>query len=320
MGVRHGAKPILQKALTLISKLSVTVKLPYGLKNGNLVTIDEVESGLDCDCTCPGCKARLVGKKGTTNVHHFAHESGADCERGVTAALIKMGREVLSSTDRILLPPVFLDSAAKYRIFPETWLDIEKVTIDDPDDPQNPNVYIEAKGKKLLIQLSGLRGWNSSLRGDPSLHRLPILEISVSEVFYQRYPHHILTINDPWFPQEFISGLQYKRWVYNPKALRLKAEIARRFGIFQPLQKLESEWGYFHFVDNCPIEKRVWKRGFKRGKPYAELQDCQKCSFCLNIEYTADQRQGIYCTGHLKNSLPVKIQEALQKLGRSTNP
>ena len=32
------------------------------LKNGNLISINEVKSGLKCDCFCPVCNSQLVAR------------------------------------------------------------------------------------------------------------------------------------------------------------------------------------------------------------------------------------------------------------------
>ena len=53
-------------------------------KNGKLVDINDVPSGLECECTCPGCGGKLVAKKGEDTAHHFAHYRIQDC--GLTDA------------------------------------------------------------------------------------------------------------------------------------------------------------------------------------------------------------------------------------------
>jgi competence CoiA-like predicted nuclease len=52
--------------------------LTYALNSiGNLVYIDEVDTGQLCNCYCPSCKEKLVVKNGgMKRVHHFAHASG----------------------------------------------------------------------------------------------------------------------------------------------------------------------------------------------------------------------------------------------------
>lgn len=50
-------------------------KIPFAVKksDGEIVSIDDVQNGLACDCVCPACFADLVGRKGEARLHHFAH-------------------------------------------------------------------------------------------------------------------------------------------------------------------------------------------------------------------------------------------------------
>lgn len=38
--------------------------LIYGVRDGKTISIEEVESGLNCGCVCPACGEVLVAKKG----------------------------------------------------------------------------------------------------------------------------------------------------------------------------------------------------------------------------------------------------------------
>lgn len=50
--------------------------ITYGLnKFKQLVSIDDVESGLACECICPHCGCQLEAKKGEVRIHHFAHHN-----------------------------------------------------------------------------------------------------------------------------------------------------------------------------------------------------------------------------------------------------
>ena len=55
-------------------------KIIYALKDGCLVSIEDVESGIACGCKCPACNENLVAKKGKIKIHHFAHSSTTNCE------------------------------------------------------------------------------------------------------------------------------------------------------------------------------------------------------------------------------------------------
>ncbi len=78
--------------------------LSYGLKNGKLVFIDEVDRGLECGCFCPHCGGKLIAKKGEVNQHHFAHYQVENCGKGVETALHLLGKQVLMEEQAVRLP------------------------------------------------------------------------------------------------------------------------------------------------------------------------------------------------------------------------
>lgn len=80
------------------------IDLSYGLKEGSLMFIDQVERGLDCECFCPHCGGKLIAKKGEMNQHHFAHYQVENCGKGVETALHLLGKQVLLEEQRVRLP------------------------------------------------------------------------------------------------------------------------------------------------------------------------------------------------------------------------
>lgn len=83
---------------------SVMEKLQYGLLDGKLVHIDDVEKGKDCECLCPHCKAQLVAKKGERRVKHFAHYTLAECDHGTETALHLMAKNIVAETCTLFVP------------------------------------------------------------------------------------------------------------------------------------------------------------------------------------------------------------------------
>lgn len=65
------------------------------IETGEVVSIDDVPSGLKCNCICPNCNVRLIAKKGKKNVHHFAHVNGAECSLSKKPLSISSSREEL---------------------------------------------------------------------------------------------------------------------------------------------------------------------------------------------------------------------------------
>jgi hypothetical protein len=79
--------------------------IQLAIKNGRVVSVDQVENGLACGCRCPDCDGILIAKnRGEIKVHHFAHESGQICETSQETALHLLAKEVLIEQKAILLP------------------------------------------------------------------------------------------------------------------------------------------------------------------------------------------------------------------------
>ncbi len=56
-----------------------SIKIPYGVRNGEPIHVSDVERGLACDCVCLACKKQLVARKGEKKGHHFAHYKSPEC-------------------------------------------------------------------------------------------------------------------------------------------------------------------------------------------------------------------------------------------------
>jgi hypothetical protein len=94
----------LQKYLTMstISKRQQKHEahmLTYALgRDGKLINVDHVPSGQACGCVCPACKEPLVAKnKGQVRIHHFAHQSGADCNLAYETMLHLLAKEKIQN-------------------------------------------------------------------------------------------------------------------------------------------------------------------------------------------------------------------------------
>lgn len=74
------------------------------LKDDKIVTIDEVERGLECGCVCIHCHARLKARKGDEREHHFAHHDGQGTMACYENAFRVATREAFLKSGEIQLP------------------------------------------------------------------------------------------------------------------------------------------------------------------------------------------------------------------------
>jgi len=88
-------------------------KVPFGLLDGILVDVHEVESGLACKCVCPSCNGALVARKGSKNTHCFAHHKpDPDCKYTPETAIHSMAKQILLEHHSIRLPKLDVSVSA----------------------------------------------------------------------------------------------------------------------------------------------------------------------------------------------------------------
>ena len=93
------------------------VQLPFGLKDGVIKHIDEVENGLKCDCLCPKCKNDLIARNnGEIRSHHFAHTDNSDCQGAVETAIHQAAKQIICNSTEIATPEFKINSKIKEEI------------------------------------------------------------------------------------------------------------------------------------------------------------------------------------------------------------
>jgi hypothetical protein len=139
----------------------VIQKIGYGLKNGQIVHIDKVDRGLECDSFCPSCGGQLVAKKGDVNIHHFAHYDGEGNQCG-ESVLHKVSKEIVFNQKRLLVPSkdvelkgvdiiggiVAVSHSHKGReyLFDRIWMEQSELDF-------IPDITAESLGEKIFIEI-----------------------------------------------------------------------------------------------------------------------------------------------------------------------
>ena len=119
--------------------------------DGNWKHVNEVESGLACNCYCPHCRARLIAinskPEGESKAHHFAHERGSDCVWSDESSLHKLAKEVLAEEQKIMLPVLQGENVARQLEF-----DSVEQEARDPEIGLIPDCVCYYGGQKLWVE------------------------------------------------------------------------------------------------------------------------------------------------------------------------
>ena len=128
-------------------------KLIYALKDGEITSIADVESGLKCGCVCPACGEPLVAKKGSKVMHHFAHHAGTNCEYGYQTSLHLAAKDILSKAKKMVIPRVsftFPGTNKSELISGEKEIPIDSVELEKRFDDIIPDIVVYSRGKFFL--------------------------------------------------------------------------------------------------------------------------------------------------------------------------
>ncbi len=297
--------------------------LPYGLKDGKLIHIDDAEKGLSCGCICPACNTALIAKKGGRNIHHFAHYSGVNCSHGLETILHLKAKEILQCAKYLTFPPTVLYNLT---IFQKRTLRIEKMCTEKRFGQVIPDAVLWVRNRKVAVELTVTHAPNSIKIGHLYRQNLPAIEINVWNIFRE-----IMKGNEQWneplFRKAILFGVSGKAWIFNPKIYDLENRI-KEVAVAKSVKAYENTKGnrYYH-VKACPLQKRKWQSSFVVERSYANVfQDCIHCSFCFEIKYKYTFRgnskvptlpQSVLCFGHLaevfKERTAHKLAALLQK-------
>src|SRR4051812_31677944 len=136
----------------------------YGLRDGSLLFIADVPSGLACRCVCACCRKPLIAKKGSVRRHHFAHLEVTSCQGAAESALHILAKELLAEMVAFTVPPYDFVRQRKTRLgllvrhqalvangeqFP-----ILNVRIEEREGDFIPDIIIESDARALILEVA----------------------------------------------------------------------------------------------------------------------------------------------------------------------
>jgi len=228
---------------------------PIARENGTerIVLVDEVRSGIECDCRCLFCDVALVARKGLHKIHHFAHhakevDQDKPCLASFERALFWMARTIFEDSDSLYLPEFYI----RYR---DLELELKKTFSIEAKEIQYKNVefpeliiskqidttVITTGHTKLAIRLFYSKGnfqpecesylWDGSY--------IPSLSIDLSHLF------DVFLVRRSGFRQVIQSHLlednKAKSWLFHPHQPFYEAEFEKLKAKNKPKQTITPE-------------------------------------------------------------------------------
>lgn len=284
------------------------IPLPYGLQNDYVVTIDEVLSGLDCNCQCPACSEKLIARKGPFMVHHFAHQTNIDCNKGVEATLHILCKEIIAKEKRITIPALLFGQNQQYEVFPETEIVVDSVRLQYVGESLVPDIIVESRGHLLAIEITANERVSPEKKRLLAERNMAGIEINITETLKDLFEINDFRLSNRAFRKELISQTTSKFWIHNPVLSKVEAILKFKYARHKPVDSFMNDMGGYFYVEDCPLANRMWQGGLKKGKSYATIEDCDQCDFCIARKEFPGM---VYCVGHYTVN---EFQQLLQRL------
>ena len=230
---------------------------------GKIVSVDEVEKGLACNCICPHCGATLEAKKGKVNVHHFAHYDKDDTSFCSESALHLAAKEVLKEERKIMLPSLrvghnhFEVLPDKY-IFRYNSIDVEKsVSVDG--EIIRPDVIVYNENAKLAIEILVSHAVDDEKKEKIKRAKLTTVEISldIDDI-----------LNKETLRIFLISKISNKKWIFSNQKVYFEAKIP------QLCKKIMASDSY---IKSCPL--KVWQE----KQFVSSIHECHNCKYGFDV-------------------------------------
>jgi len=253
-------------------------ELIFAIKDEKLVSIDDVEKGVQCGCICPCCGENLVAKKGNIKCHHFAHISGSNCDYGYETSLHRLAKEMMEELDYIVLPSVEIGKGKHNGeiIYKPFKAKIQKIELEKKFNNIRPDILITVNNKILAIEIYVNHKVDFDKIQKVKADNLAMIEINLRELNKDKEKNNPSKIKEI-LKEIFLSeNDDRKYWVFNKK----KNEYIKN----NNLQKNVIYYFGKPFVDKCP--KLNYFRNEKSNLWANVKNHCKECMYFLEYDKT----------------------------------
>ncbi|MBL4898728.1 MAG: hypothetical protein JKX76_03655 [Colwellia sp.] len=289
--------------------MDVLIPIARRRKTGEYVFIDDVVSGLACDCECIGCGVALVARKGEVNTHYFAHEAKSVdkeiiCPFNFERAIYWMARKVISDADSIALPDYeFRQNEPSHGFYYKntvTKASINKIdSVEFIDDEIHDGFYlgglimITIEGHPLIMTLENGVSDTTSYTANPKLYRgkeYPHVALDVS--FIRSKFSELRSGYSDLIKKVVVESAIHKLWIYHPRERPIRDECNSELAVLvkKHRRQQEEEAKAKLIIDSETAKKEVINKEFSENP-------IEKTSEILNTRLTTLVDRASYLYG-----------------------
>lgn len=272
-------------------------KIPFGLKNGTLVQVSEVGSGLACGCICPSCKRKLQANKGQVVSHYFSHDPSSEtkvCESAFETSIHLMAKQILIEDGYSIIPSLTISlskldangsaQTEEISIEEETKREFDRVELEKRLKEIRPDIIAYTNDVPLLIEVAVTSFADSKKKKIIRDLGLFAVEIDLSSVDYAITKDELRKIiND---------SSDKKIWLSNPKAKNAKKELNSKLdekirlineGIYRDRNKPRKQKKRYVYQAPIKSQKKVNERLISEKQYDSRWFSCEACKYNFKV-------------------------------------
>lgn len=266
----------------------------YGIKDGKLVHISTVESGLSCGCICPNCSSILIARKGQRNKHSFAHYSRAqNCGGGQESALHIMAKEIIEKEKKVYIPPEGKALPGYIKTFDSVALEVRDYSGIVPD------IIMRDDREVLNVEIRVKHAVDAEKRSKLKAANLRTIEIDL---------HDLIDDFTEETVAEAIWSEERSSWAYSLIVDKEERVQKARAALCDHLS-CETQSQYWGEKIFCPLKKKsIWSGsddGCHHACYYLDFDQYGK----LEEDSSSNQVEAIPCRYREKNIKPEEVED-----------
>lgn len=233
-----------------------TLKNPYGLKDGKLITANKAERGLACNCFCPACGEKLQAHKGSKKQAYFSHYSGGDCGYGLETATHIMAKDILEKEKKIILPQCIVhpnwaeleyikreyknnikdfpaNLVKKEIVEPRRIINLDSVVLEKKIGHIIPDVIVTAKGSTLFVEIKVTHGIDEKKLKYIQEKNFNVVEYDFSKMGNVINPVHLKSVLTNTY-QGAKKGSGWSMWINHKDSTKHTSELTQKLKELYP--------------------------------------------------------------------------------------
>ena len=218
-------------------------------------------------------------------MHHFAHRSNEDCEYGYESSLHLAAKDILSRSEKMVIPPIYVEfpqsGKSKELLYLKKEIPVDRVELEKRFDTIIPDIVVYSGDKYFFIEI-----YVTHPIDDEKLKKLKEKNISTIEIDLSKIKRDI-SVEE--LSDILLKSSDRKSWKYNAVSDKWYRHFEKDASDELPLKR---HGGETYYVDRCPLQDLNWTN-------YANVRDdCMRCVYCISYS----RGKNLLCSGRKRIS------------------